>query len=256
MEDTSPSLDKVQYDAAQNSYLIRNIRGLRMQARRRLDDTGGFEVNRIGPYRITAGATILISDPTVLVALKPQALVQLEGDNYLDLAFTSQSASSNFTIKAAMASFGPHAYDSHLYVPLPIIDIASGSSNEHSCRPFDAVNAVVVARRGVCTFAVKMDRAGTAGAAAVLVLSDEEELLVPSGDDAATSAIETQIPLLLVPKSAAGLLMQALRVHKDLKMQVLPSQAEARQAAWLQEVASTPVIVNGHWLVNCKIVPP
>lgn len=255
VEDTSPSLDKVQYIAEQNRYLVRSIRGLRIQATRRLDDTGGFDVSRIGPYRLSSSTTVAISDPAVLLALKPQAFFQNESDTFIQLAFSAESAHPSFSINAAMASFGQHIYDTKLE-SVHLVDLTSNADNGYGCLPFIASNSVALVQRGNCTFASKMKTASEAGALAVLVLSDEDELLVPSAEGFELASIQKPIPLLLVPRTAAEQLQAALSAGPPLRMQVVSSTAEAKRAAWADELARTPVIVNGHWLFNCRLVQP
>lgn len=241
-----------------NAFVIRNIRGLRIQARRRRDETGGFDVTRIGPYRVPSSATIFISDPTVLLALKPHALVADEIDTSVDLAFSLSEgqAHNNFILKAAMAAFGPHIYDADLYHPQRTLNMAASDGNEYGCLSYRAVGSIVVVKRGNCTFAVKMARASEAGALAVLVLSNDEELLVPSAEETELTSLAGQIPLLLLPKSAALSVETALEHDRELSMVVLPSTTESRRQALADELAKTPVIVNGHWLANCKLAQP
>ena len=254
VEDTSPSLDKVEYIPERNVYLIRSIRGLRIQATRRLDDTGGFDVSRIGPYRVSSSASVAFSDPAVILALKPQALLQADQDASVQLAFSDTSTNATFTLKAAMAAFGPHIRE-HLQDNIhSLLDLTSFSDNVYGCEAYTASSAAVLVRRGVCTFASKMKAASEAGAPAVLILSDEEQLLVPSAEESEVVSIPTPIPLVLLPKSAADQLTRALeQTTTGLKMHVESSSAETASSQVANELAQTPVIINGYWMVNCRL---
>lgn len=303
-EDSSPSLSKVRPDFANNSYHIRQISGLRIQITRRVDDTGGYDITRIGPYRISSSSTVYISDPAVVLALNPKAFVPPEGASFLDrqddarvdLVFRESDGTEFLRTAAAKAAFGPdflHAVRSLATDESP----EEGSSLRVSLLPDDNLNAcapvvlsygseageaatVAVALRGNCTFVRKMQNAMQAGAAALLVLSDEEELLVPSADSDELAAMPRLIPVALLPKSSSDRLLRHLRLQQPgnssdtttaysrFTLSILGHAPEQKTAPHFspvwdafggkleKELANTPVIVNGHWLLNVKLAPP
>lgn len=163
---------------------------------------------------------------------------------------------------AAKAAFGPDPVQT---LPTSASVIFLPEDNNQACESFSIDNAseglvVVAARRGACTFVHKMQLASDAGASALLVLSDEEEMLIPSADKAELSQISKPIPLVLLPKSGSDLLKQTIEtmgkkpIRTEINELVLTDDEERPNAA--VELSNTPVIVNGHWLVNCRLVYP
>ena len=262
-EDVSPSLQKVQPLKTKNGYMVRSIQGLRMQITRRMDDRGGYDITRIGPYRISSSSTVWLSDPAVILVLKPQALVNSQMSAHATqviLHFRTTEGQTLLTVTASKSAFGPDITNiptdsAHLFKLPP--------ENNQGCDAIslseDKASTIVVAQRGTCTFVQKMKQASTAGAVALIIQSDEEESLVPSADPVEIAGVHKQIPVVLLPRAASLSLDQAFasRGAKGMRVQILRNLTdEEEQANQARELLNTPVVVNGHWLVNCRLVYP
>ena len=268
-EDVSPSLEKVQpLHDRRHGYLVRSIQNLRIQITRRMDDKGGYDVTRIGPYRVASGATVHLADPTVILVLKPTALMRspAASTSQVTMRFASPDGSI-LLLPATKAAFGPDI----------TLDATFGTShsrvwflpdaNRRGCKAYDlppfaasegsrSSNVIVVVDRGECVFAQKMANAAQAGASAIIVISDEEEVIVPSANADELSAIGRHIPLVLMPMKAG---MELREAHVFAEGHIVADLVKPPDWAALSEdaeLANTPVIVNGHWLVNCRLVRP
>ena len=273
-EDTSPSSEKVQVFSDRNGFLVRSIQGLRIQATRRMDASGGYDVTKIGPYRVSSSSTVWLADLAVILALRPQALAQREAA-VLNNVFAAPAAqvqltlarpgSSSLVLTAAKAAFGPDmlGLDSEKGA-WSLFDVTTAyrktSNNALACHPLSVSlerHTLVLAERGTCTFAQKMRNAADAGAEGLIVLGDEAELLVPSADAGELANIDRHIPVALLPKAASDQLREALRLAGEGRWEVaIAAVPQASEGDTQAELANTPVVVNSHWLVNCKLVLP
>jgi mannosidase alpha-like ER degradation enhancer 1 len=265
-EDTSPSLAKVQPLPEKNAFLVRSIQGIRLQITRRLDERGGYDVTRIGQYRISSSSIVYVSDPVVMFALRPDMVLKSGTTGVVDSSalvdMTVVTPGSTVVLPAAKGAFGP-AMDSAPagLLPMGLYDI-SETDNPLACHSITIPETLstpfaLIARRGICTFVQKMRNAALAGASAVIILSDEEELLVPSADPIELVGIAKPVPLVLLPKRAGETLLSTLASSGGQAM--LQAVQRAQSSAPLsvtEDLAKTPVIVNGHHLVNCRLVLP
>ena len=273
-EDISPSAEKVQVLSDRNGFLVRSIQGLRIQATRRMDASGGYDVTKIGPYRVSSSSTVWLADLAVILALRPQALVQREAA-VVNNVFAAPAAQVQLTLArpgrpslvltGARAAFGPDVLGLDIEKGgWALFDVTAAhrktANNALACQPLSVSlerHTLVLAERGSCTFAEKMRNAADAGAEGLIVLGDEAELLVPSADAAELADIDRHIPVVLLPKAASDQLRETLRLTDagrwKVAMSAVPHSSEENSAA---ELANTPVVVNSHWLVNCKLVLP
>lgn len=265
-EDTSPSINKVQPLPDHNAFLIRSIQGLRMQITRRLDERGGYDVTKIGHHRIPSSSVVLVSDPAVMLALRPDYVLKGAGQGIVDASaivnLNFMTSETSLTARGAKAGFGP-AVDTappDLF-PMALFDITA-TDNAQACSTIKAPrdqlgNYALIAKRGSCTFVNKMRNAAQAGAAAIIVLSEEEDVLVPSADPVELVGIPKPIPLVLLPRSEGNKLLSALATSNGMAMldSVQLSSGGTAQSV-IDDLADTPVVVNGHHLVNCRLVRP
>jgi mannosidase alpha-like ER degradation enhancer 1 len=265
-EDMSPALSKVQPLPEQNAFLVRSIQGLRMQITRRLDDVGGYDITKIGHHRIPSSSSVLLSDPAVMLALRPDYYLKAASQAVIDAAAVVDlnfvTSASSFIATGAKAGFGP-AIDTapNGFLPMALFDI-SATSNAQACNSITTPQELLgsyalIARRGVCTFAHKMRNAAAAGASALIVLSDEDGLMIPSADPVELVGIAQPVPVVLLPKTESDKLLWALGTSGGeamLESAVLNSSNVAEVER--EDLAATPVVVNGHLLVNCKLVRP
>ena len=259
-------MNKVQPLPDQNAFLIRSIQGLRMQITRRLDERGGYDVTTIGHHRIPSSSTVLVSDPAVMLALRPDYILKGGGQGIIDASaivnLNFVTSATSLTAKGAKAGFGPSMDTAPRDLfPMALFDITE-TKNAQACNAINAPrdklgNYALIAKRGTCTFVHKMRNAAQAGAAAIIVLSEEEDLLVPSADPIELVGINKPIPLVLLPKSEGGKLLSALAASNGMAMldSAQLSSGGTTQSV-IDDLANTPVIVNGHHLVNCRLVRP
>lgn len=262
----SPNISKVQPLPDQNAYLIRSIQGLRLQITRRLDERGGYDITKIGHHRIPSSSIVLLSDPAVMLALRPDYVMKaasqavIDASAVLDLDFVTPA--STVTVKGAKAAFGPGLDSAPAnLLPMGLFDI-SATNNAQAC---DTVlvpqgllgNYALIVLRGVCTFVHKMRNAVIAGASTIIVLSDEDDLLMPSADPIELVGIAQPIPLVLLPKTESDKLLLALeKSGGEAMLHSVQRNMDTSPGLDKDDLAKTPVIINGHFLVNCKLVRP
>ena len=229
-----------------------------------MDDGGGYDITRIGPYRISSSSLVWLSDPAVILALRPQALANTAQTAllrpYIMLRFLSSDGTALYVANVIKSAFGPDWIDA-LTTPAALLVLPE--SNAHACEPFlipeRTESTVVAAHRGDCTFLHKMRQVAASGASGLIVFSDEEEMLVPSADQAEVASIKKAIPLVLMTKSEGDAFRHAHASSggKDLLVQLVADlTAEEEVVSRAKDLLDTPVSVNGHWLVNCRLVYP
>lgn len=261
-----PNAHKVQPLPDQNAFLVRSIQGLRLQITRRLDERGGYDITKIGHHRIPSSSTVMLSDPAVMLALRPDYIMKAAGQAAIDASAAVKlnfvTSASSLSIRGAKAAFGPgiDATPSHL-LPMALFDL-SDTSNAQACGPVHAPHGVLgnyalIVRRGTCTFVQKMRNGVLAGASAILVLSDEDELLMPSADPVELVGITQPVPVVLLPKTESDKLLWALKSSQgEAMLESIQLSSDATPRLDNDDLAKTPVVVNGHLLVNCKLVRP
>ncbi|WVN90106.1 uncharacterized protein L203_105341 [Cryptococcus depauperatus CBS 7841] len=98
-EDSSPSLEKVYQNTSTGDYVIRDIDGLHLGVRWRLDGKG-YDISSIGPHRVRTGQQVIVTDPSMkehLPILKPVSTTIIEQSHTpaeIILRFSLSSASS------------------------------------------------------------------------------------------------------------------------------------------------------------------
>lgn len=268
-EDRSPSLEKVEPIPSDNAFIVYSIQGLRIQITRRLDESGGYDVTKIGPYRISSSSTVYMADPAVLTALRPDLVLKRshlatnEPATLVELHIYSDDGSVT-TLQAAKAAFGPQIDAlSNASIKAELRDLTHGT-NANACHDvtMNAQDQVItpfalIVHRGACTFVEKMRNASAAGASAVIVLNDSDELLVPSADTTELLSVHNPIPMVLLSKGAAKELAGVLTGSAGSARLQLPAKAIPKDALSLEEdLLRTPVVVNGYLLVNCFLLRP
>jgi mannosidase alpha-like ER degradation enhancer 1 len=276
-EDTLPGLDKVA-PTGSGGLVVKDVSGLRLQLKRRLEERDGYDVVKVGPHRIVPGATVTITDPTVLLALRMS-----DGATRLDLEFSLESSAggdaskSNFSAVVSPASFGPPAtalFGPHARDALLIV---KPDSNVYGCEPYsvdlDSVRGggggnsgrrrrrleedgfVLLVRRGMCTFQVKSHWAAMAGAKALLVSFNDEELFTPGADDA--EADIGLVATMLLTKSTGD----ELERYLDLAAERDKEEGEGGEAEVLvrwaekEQREARTLVVNGHRILNAIVEP-
>lgn len=233
---------------------------------RRLDERGGYDITKIGHHRIPSSSTVMLSDPAVMLALRPDYIMKAAGQAVIDASAVVDlnfvTSSTSVSTRGAKAAFGPgiDTTPSHL-LPMALFDL-SGSTNAQACHTVHAPRGLLgkyalIVRRGTCTFVQKMRHAVSAEASALIVLSDEDELLMPSADPIELVGIARPIPVVLLPKTESDKLLWALKASKgEAMLESILLSSDTTPRLDNDDLAKTPVVVNGHLLVNCRLVRP
>lgn len=258
-----------------------------------------------------------LSDPSVLLVLKPESVVPLvlqqkeqilahsaakAGEGLLSLRFEVDERRS-LEVLASAAAFGPHFKKLEERGRMVIRILPEGQ--EDACDPIELQNSgdsgeaaadVVLARRGSCTFSTKMRHAAQAGAVGIVVTSNDVELLTPSADANDLAVFQREqgemIPLVLLPGREAEALTEFMSHRREGETltvayagtaklvggpggesatapqeeaeNILPKSNPKRrnktggriESISEEDLALTPVVINGYWLVNCRLARP
>jgi hypothetical protein len=257
-EDTQPGLDKVM--PTEYGLILKDVAGLRLRLKRRLEDLGGYDVVKVGPYRVQPRATVLVTDPAVILAIHfTDATTQLNlefsmgSSSALDVS-DATAASRRFVAQASLATFGPPVM-AVFHADAPSLPVVRPAGDVYGCEPYsvDLPSAkpgtekngfVLLVRRGLCTFQAKSHRAAMAGAKALLVSSIDDETFMPAPDDETGSAL---VATVLVANSTGEELERSLRLAEDR------GKGEAVWVGWAEEQEPRPFVVNGHRILNAIV---
>ncbi|KAH8118447.1 alpha-mannosidase [Phellopilus nigrolimitatus] len=204
LEDLSPSLHKL-YEVG-DGFVLQNVSGIRTHIVSRLDGKG-YDIVKLAQYPVRRGQTLF------LVSVKNDSPTEVSEDGFplsrardvplrfsishADLVLQVHPGETNAELStiAFSASFGG---DASVETPFASGEgrgmgsrLVRDSNNQLGCAPYDLsadslmlVDAVVLVRRGACTFLEKLSHAARAGAAGVVVISDTDTPLNPSADAA------------------------------------------------------------------------
>ncbi|KAJ7499000.1 alpha mannosidase-like protein [Mycena latifolia] len=201
-EDLSPS--RLKLDLLHDGFIIHNVTGIRIHIVQRIDGKG-YDVRKLGHYDVRAGQTVYVNDSSIF-SPDPDPFESNDVQRSLDLPlrFFTETTDPLFEAQTGIpdllnmmdvltsgytALFGPE-----LAIPgddrLLRINHQGGvptyrdDSNTYGCLPYEEPlqDAVVLVHRGECTFLEKLLMAKAAGAAGVLVISDQDVALNPTAD--------------------------------------------------------------------------
>ncbi|KAJ7276287.1 alpha mannosidase-like protein [Mycena haematopus] len=203
-EDLSPS--RLKLDLFDNGFIIHNVTGIRIHIVQRLDGKG-YDIRKLGHYDVRAGHTVYINDTSIFGPTDP--LDDLTGAPRaldLPLRFFIQSvdplseAQTGFPDLLNMMDIFTTGYTALFGAELGIpvegdepklrihaqsgVPVYRDDKNTFGCLPYNQPlqDAVIVVQRGECTFLQKLVMVKNAGAAGVLVVSDEDMPLNPTAD--------------------------------------------------------------------------
>ncbi|KAJ7638737.1 glycoside hydrolase family 47 protein [Roridomyces roridus] len=269
-EDLSPS--RLKLDVVEDGYIVNNVTGIRIHIVQRLDRQG-YDVRRLGHYDVRAGQTVYVNDPLIF---GPTQVAKMQRAVDIPLRFTMLPEDDTEPHVAELlnqveiattgysALFGPELAlsPSEDSPPLRInnqdgLPVFYDEMNGYGCDPYDQVyeNAVLLTIRGECTFLEKLVHAKDAGAAGVLVVSDEDLPLNPTADEEdleAAGDLGDAGLIMLTPEAGrlVGELLKTGQVMLQLGLSVpeeLPVPKEVEQAPKL-------LILNGHSLLNTRLL--
>ncbi|KAF9055160.1 alpha mannosidase-like protein [Hymenopellis radicata] len=286
-EDLSPSIVKIAPIA--EGYMINNASGVRTHIVKRLDGKG-YDIRRLGHYTVRPGQIVFINDTTLFVdhssnatlddinvLRDPDVLLRLHTD-IVDPLFDVVDAGSPADSKDAFvigytsffggdASVRPPSTQQRLRLShteaLPVYRV---ESNLLGCEPYEQSyqDSVLLAYRGDCTFLQKLLMGKDAGAAAVLVVSDEDVGINPTANlDEVTEAGNVADVVLLVLTREAGNIVEEMFSLAEKQglgqlMVSLDPEGRAETAESIQETdtakAARILYLNGHPLLNTRLL--
>jgi mannosidase alpha-like ER degradation enhancer 1 len=157
-------------------------------------------------------------------------------------------------------------------------------SNSKGCTPYTHAypDSVLVVERGECTFLEKLLQARHAGAAGVIVVSNEELAINPTAEanEAAEAGDISDVGLLLLPQTAGGVLLQLMEtidklgsgqvmmaIHRDpadstgrvpsyqeLKREQVQDSEDGKEEKNQDTTSPRILYINGHPLLNTRLL--
>lgn len=264
-EDKSPSVDKVRQTEA--GWEIRDVSGLRLTVRWRLDGTG-YEVATIGPHRVRTGQEVLISDPRMRGYIASAAA---PAPDVVRLRFYLKKEPTRPLIElwAAAAGFGrrftssladsPEASAQRPFVPSaprawePFAQMSVWHARSDACAPITNPGpngTVYLVPRGGCDFSEKAANVAAVGGAGVLFLDTQEgELFKPASGHGADRA--SNVAAALIDKQSGHTLEKFLNVFGQGGLMVL---FEDNRHVSAETPSEGGMSVNGYDIVNVRVV--
>ncbi|PBL02491.1 alpha mannosidase-like protein [Armillaria gallica] len=264
-EDLSPSLLKVAL--IPEGFMVSNVTGIRVHIVRRLDGKG-YEIRKLGHYSVRPGQLVYIND-TSLFANQVDSSVEtlrlrfhIEGvDPMLRLVDNQDLSDNHETYLTAWTGFFGGDISHHEQNPLRFADpnglpVYRVDDNLLGCSPYSTSHqdSVILTYRGDCTFLQKLLMARSAGAAGVLVVSDEDVALNPTAnaDEVLGAGGMDDVAIAVLSRQAGNLI--------DEMMDMAESRGIGRvmNVEEVQDVEEQPtnriLYINGHPLLNTRLL--
>ncbi|KAG9092639.1 alpha mannosidase-like protein [Ceratobasidium sp. UAMH 11750] len=251
----------------EGGFMIRNITGVKARMTARMDGQG-YDVTMLGHHKVLSGQRVYISDPALLEipgfakSDKPlrKLAVQLQLKNPATSQVLDLFATTSLFGADPEADSGPAAFRvgfTSLRVVATNIDNPDGC-NSHAGRE-EVLGAILVVNRGTCTFMEKLQRAKEAGAAGVIVISDNDSFINPSIDETEQESADAEladVALVVVTKTEGHKLSKMVEYAKnkatDLMVEVM------RQPLLEDEIEKEEkprlLYINGKALLNTVIM--
>ncbi|KAG7449275.1 alpha mannosidase-like protein [Guyanagaster necrorhizus] len=284
-EDLSPSLLKVAL--IPEGFMVNNVTGIRVHIVRRLDGKG-YEIRKLGHYSVRPGQLVYINDTSLFASqadigtLKgrdPDVLLRfhIEGVDPMPRLVDIQDLSDNHeTYLTAWTGFfgGDLSLTAHYdQKPLRFADpdglpIYRADDNLLGCSPYSASyqDSVILTYRGDCTFLQKLLMAQSAGAAGVLVVSDEDVALNPTANADELSAVGDlgDVVIAVLPRQAGNLIDEMMDMAENrgtgrITVTLDPSRytesvEEVQDVEDQGEPSNRILYLNGHPLLNTRLL--
>lgn len=264
-EDKSPSLDKVRQ--TEEGWEIRDVSGLRLTVRWRLDGTG-YEAATIGPHRVRSGQAVVITDPRMrgyiaAAAAPAQDLVRLR------FFLKKEPTRPLLEIWGAAAGFGrrfaasladsPDSSAQRPFIPTelgvwePFAQMPVWQAKTDACTPITSPGpngTVYLVPRGGCDFSQKAANIAAVGGAGVLFVDTQEgDLFKPARRIGAEHA--QHIAAALIDKQSGSTLEKFLNVFGQGGLSVL---YEDNRHVSAETATEGGMSVNGYDIVNVRVV--
>ncbi|CAE6522002.1 unnamed protein product [Rhizoctonia solani] len=256
----------------EGGFMVRNITGVKARMTARMDGQG-YDVTMLGHHRVLSGQKVFVNDPALLELpgfskskeKQRKLAVQLklnvgDSDEGISLFATTALFGADPSSERSPGMFRIDAPALHVVPPNP--ENLDGCA-DHEVQPI-LRGAVLVVKRGTCTFMEKLTKAKKAGAAGAIVISDTESMINPSIDkeeeDYAISEL-TDVALVVLTQRDGAKLLKALETSLDV---AAPLWAEViHQPSLEDEIAKEEeeekprlLYINGKALINTATCPP
>lgn len=204
VEDTDPNSHKVAM--VPDGFMVQDIQGIRARVTTRLDGRG-YDITKLGPYKVRTGQMVYMNDShlsgdrdsaehsndehTRSPDVHARFFVDFTNPDALPIG--ADGFATDVSVAAQTALFGgdptrigPHSELRAAWAEG--IEVVRVPDNVLGCAPFArdyrGADVVLLLRRGQCTFLEKLRHARIAGAAGIVVLSDENLRVQPSAEPA------------------------------------------------------------------------
>ncbi|KAJ7507717.1 alpha mannosidase-like protein [Mycena galericulata] len=281
-EDLSPS--RVKLDIVDDGFIIHNVTGIRIHIVKRIDGRG-YDIRKLGHYDVRAGHIVYVNDSSIFSPPDPDPFEIMQVQRPLDIPLNFFVQSTNPLLNAHTdmsdllstmevsasgytALFGPElgVVATGDELPLRINDqdglpVHHDGLNAYGCAPYaqSFQDIVILTNRGVCTFLEKLVYAKEAGAAGVLVVSDEDVALNPTADavDLEAAGDLGDVGLIVLAPETGKLVYEMLASAAERGGQVMVQLPLALTLAPDLEDQKAPTKVlylNGHPLLNTRLL--
>ncbi|KAJ6614326.1 alpha mannosidase-like protein [Mycena sp. CBHHK59/15] len=269
-----------------DGFVIHNVTGIRIHIVQRIDGKG-YDIRKLGHYDVRAGHTVYVNDSSIFSPPDAGTLNTLENQRSLDLPLRIYTDTSNrmLEVQAGVpdllnmmdvlvtgytALFGPELAvpPQSGQQPLRInhqagVPVYWDNSNTYGCGPYydDFRDAVILIHRGECTFLEKVLRARAAGAAGVLVISNEDTAINPTADPKELEAAGdiSDVGLIVLPTHVGQLvheMLDSVMLQLDPeRLSAAPDSAQISQEDKEREEKVHKILyINGHPLLNTRLL--
>ncbi|KAI0079675.1 alpha mannosidase-like protein [Panus rudis PR-1116 ss-1] len=292
-EDSHPTPDKLAM--VHDGFILQNVSGIRTHIVSRLDGKG-YDITKLGPFAVKTGQIVYVNDSHLFLApvegkssinsqsrraRMPEVELRVAID-YVDPMFQLHQqplldGGIELLTSAHTALFGADPTLDHDMNGQPLrfgrgegITLVRDIANPLGCQPyaqrFDDVALLV--RRGSCTFLEKLVHAKAAGAAGVIVVSDEDRGVNASSDREILSTLTEpldDVVLVVVGRldgEAIIMMLDSVDTHGmgQVKVTVVPNTdtpAEPDNTRTSREgkpTANRVLYLNGHPLLNTRLL--
>ncbi|KAF7355218.1 alpha-1,2-Mannosidase [Mycena sanguinolenta] len=250
-EDLSPS--RLKLDLTHDGFIIHNVTGIRIHIVQRLDGKG-YDIRKLGHYDVRAGHTVYINDSSIFSPADPfddgtgiQRALDLPLRFFTQSTDTLSEAQAGFPELLNMMDFLGMGYTA-LFWPGTGLPVYRDDANTFGCVPYaqPLQDAVIVVQRGECTFLQKLLMVKNAGAAGVLVVSDEDMPINPTAD---AKELEDAGDLSDIARRSAGGQV-VLQVDPERFSSVVPDVVQEADPAKVHKI----LYLNGHPLLNTQLL--
>ncbi|VDB97534.1 unnamed protein product [Peniophora sp. CBMAI 1063] len=301
-EDKTPSAQKLA--RLPGGFMVHDVKGIRTRVTTRLDGRG-YDITKLGPYTVRTGQVVYLNDSRLAGALEtrqpaenrhPDVRVRFHLDDptfdpalfpwdeygrdaaNLETLFVAEAeAGSRFVdVVAQTALFGgdptrvQSASQLRASKPSGVI-VSREEGNELGCVPFarayTGTDVVLLLRRGQCTFLEKLRHAKEAGAAGIVVLSDEENKIQPSIDpseSALAGSLDDVVALVLRASEGTRIsaMLDAAEMNGGQMIMVLEPDGDGDDVSGGVEIVVESegipdhrvLHINGHPLLNTHLL--